>query len=181
MDCWSLGWLARKAKESACGGTGSLRTVLPMPCSRAVFPLTGLEGSVCPVLALRSCWARMALIMSRALSCEMGSWTFGVGFSTIVWTIVSRCTGRESDPMKRTGGLLECAAICGLWTALSMTEPQKATAKTAGMRNDRRRSVRPMIDPILVNDQVSLEIFDELEGGLCSRTDGDPKMVQVEE
>lgn len=80
--------------------------------------------------------------------------------------------GRESDPMKRTGSLMTCAAIAGLpWTALSITEAQKATAKTIGMRSDRRGSVRPMIGTILVIDQVSLEIFDELGGGLCSCTE----------
>ena len=79
--------------------------------------------------------------------------------------------------MKRTGGLMACAAIRGLfWTALPMTEEQKATKKTIGMRSD-RRSVRPMIGTIVANDQVSIEIFDELEGGLCSCTDGDRKMV----
>jgi len=166
MDCWSPGWLARKAKEPACSGTGS------------VLSLMGLEGSACCVLALRSCWARMALIMSRALSCEMGSWTCEVGFSTVVWMVVFGCVGRESDPMKRTRGLMACAGICGLfWTALSMAEAQKATEKTIGMRGNRRRSVRPMIGTIVANDQVSLEIFDELEGGLCSCTDGDRKIV----
>lgn len=84
MDCWSLAWLARKAKESPCGSTGSLRTVPPMPYSTAVLSLMGLEGSACFVLALRSCWARMALIMSRVLSCGMGSWTCEVGLSTVV-------------------------------------------------------------------------------------------------
>jgi hypothetical protein len=165
MDCSSPGWLARKAKESTCRGTGS------------VLSLMGLEGSACCVLVLRSCWTRMALIMSRALSCEMGSWTCEVGLSTVVWMVVSGCVGRESDPMKRTGGLMAFAAIRGLfWTALSMTEAQKATEKTIGMRSDRRRSVRPMIGTIVVNNQVSLEIF-ELEEGLCSCTDGDRKMV----
>ena len=165
MDCWSLGWLARKAKESACRGTGS------------VLSLMGLEGSACCILVLRSCWARMALIMSRALSCEMASWTCEVGLSIVVWMVVFGCVGRESDPMKRTGGLMACAAIRGLfWTALSTTEAQKATEKTVGMRSD-RRSVRPMIGTIVINDQVSIEIFDELEGRLCSCTDGDRKMV----
>jgi hypothetical protein len=172
MDCWSLGWLARKAKESACGGTGSLRTVLPVPCSRAVLSLMGLRGSARFVSALRSYWARMALIISRALSCEMGSWTCEVGFSTVVWMVVFGCVERESDPTKWTGGLM---AVRGLpWTALSMTEAQKATAKIIGVRSDRRRSVWPIIGAIVVND---LEIFDELEGELCSCTDGDRKMV----
>jgi hypothetical protein len=174
MDCWSLGWLARKAKESPCRGTGSLRTVLPMPCSRAVLSLMGLEGPACFVLALRSYSARMALIMSRVLSCEIGSRTCEVGISTVVWMVVFGCVGRESDPMKRTGGLM----ACGLpWTALSMTEAQKATAKTIGVRSDRRRSVRAMIGAAVVNDQSSLKIFDELEEELCSCTDGDRKMV----
>jgi hypothetical protein len=153
IDCWSLGWLVRKAKESACRGTGSLRTVPPVPCSRAVLSLMGLEGSACFVLALRSYWARMALIMSRVLSCEMGSWMYEVGFSTVVWMVVFGCVGRKSGPMKRTGCLTACAAIRGLpWTALSITEAQKAIAKTIGVRSDRRRSARPMIGAIVVND-----------------------------
>jgi hypothetical protein len=176
MNCWSLGWLAMKATESACGGTGSLRTVLPMSCSVAVVSPMRLEGSACFILALRSCWARMALIMSRVLSCGMGSWTCEVGFSTVVWTVVFCCTGGESDPMKRIGGLIARAAIRGLlWAALSMTEAQKATGKTIGVRSKRRRSVRPMIGPMLVNDKASEEIVDKLGGGLRSCTDGDPK------
>jgi hypothetical protein len=88
-----------------------------------------------------------------------------MGFSTAVRMVVFGCVGRESDPMKRTGGLMACAAIRGLfWTALSMAEAQKATGKIIGMRSDRRRSVRPMIGTIVVNDQVSPGIFDELEG-----------------
>jgi hypothetical protein len=146
MDCWSLGWLAT---ESACRDAGSLRTVLSMSCSVAVVLLMRLEGSVCLTLASRSCWARMALIMSRVLSCEVGSWACEVGFSTVVWTVVFCRTGRESDPMKWTGGLIARAAIRGpLWTPLSMAEAPKANAKTIGMRSDRRRSVKAMIGTV---------------------------------
>jgi len=120
--------------------------------------------------------------MSRALSCEMGSWTCEAGPPAVVWMVVSGCVGRESDPMKRTGGLMASAAIRGLfWTALSMAEAQKATENTIEKRVNRRRSVETMIGTIVVNNQVSLEILDELKVGLCSRTDGDRKMVYVEE
>jgi hypothetical protein len=158
MDCWSLGWLT---KECACGSTGSLRRVLPTSCSTAVLWPMGLEGSACFVSTLRSCRARIALIISKVLSCGMGSRTCEVGLSAIVWTVVFCGAGRESDPMERTGGLMACAAIAGLpWAALSMTEAQRAPTKTMGMRSNRRGNVRAMIGTILVVDRVSRKIFD---------------------
>jgi hypothetical protein len=115
--------------------------------------------------------------MFRAMSCEMGSEPCNKGFSTIAWTLAFCFAGRESDPMKRIGGLIAWAAIRGLlWTSLSVAETQKASAIPMEIRSDKRRSVRPMIGTILVNNRV-LEIFDELKGRLYSYTDEDLKIV----